>query len=852
MSTFLGFIKNKDEVKFHFNTNLGTGERTPFDSPINGADIKIRIYYRDSTEITATADSVASANPSTGGHRVLWTATKIKEGALIEFILDPVAAGDTVDGVRVHQVIATAIGCAKGSSALGGYVRLETPTVFDERTGLTSGTITAVGEPDYGVVFTGGGTPTNVDFDPDILQGAVLANLEAETTDDLVQYLPILGGYFFTTGANRTTKVFGIAKDPKFGIIEAGKSVFVDTNWAGTGLVEAGNGTGWTFITAPVGADDTKYPDSGNNLSIYINPASMRLPEVTVKGIEKTSPLYNPFVLGQLSFKCNSASFGAVSTQSEFSTDITYSATVARKYLGALMLITGRADGDGEPDIEDTNGEWRTIVKITEDDPPGGIIRFHLDKPLTFSPDTGSTSRGASSTGHFGVVWLNHTLPSMISGPRPIYIDGTNGDDGDGGLTEESPVKTMGQAKIMAKDGDHIIFLESPSDVAEVDFTQSQLKFSTKKIAGSAYLKVTGIRPKFINFRWSSISSQEIKLGAVEKATVINSYLKSGFFLMAPCDISILDNSRVDNIANDTGSPHTSGTLIVSNSWLEDLNTGDPPPEFDRLFFSNGSRFGGEFFSAHAAPTIIASDCFFENATNLGIYSGTIDSIFTNCTYKVLTDVYGSLFNGCQIKGGANFKGDVTVINCNLGAITINGTGIILKSNTLQSLTLGATAENCRFEGNDIDGTLTITAGAGLTTRNEFSNNVYQLLTNNEPSGTANVFDFDNRLWDQAAITAGLTQQQVRDAMKLSPTAGAPSADSIDFELQRLKDIIDLPFAFDFVDTFGTIGPVAIWFTTDAKTTPLLYAEILKSDNTTPANASEVAHRLSVKTAPIP
>ena len=63
-----------------------------------------------------------------------------------------------------------------------------------------------------------------------------------------------------------------MALDPSFGISEGGSTI-IDTNWNGEGagtLVEAGNGSGWTFI---LGYTTNVYPLASDLLDLFINPS---------------------------------------------------------------------------------------------------------------------------------------------------------------------------------------------------------------------------------------------------------------------------------------------------------------------------------------------------------------------------------------------------------------------------------------------------------------------------------------------------------------------------------------------------------------------------------------------------
>ena len=152
-----------------------------------------------------------------------------------------------------------------------------------ERTGVTSGHITRTGYPDYGVIFTSISEGQGVrEFDVNLLEGALIENYSAVVgnTSGKKRYFIILGGYYFDDSDDTTDKVFGIALDPAFNIREGGTNI-VDTNWSGTDLAEAGDGSGWTFIIADAGIDDV-HPVSDNVLKIWYNPAIQRVKDVIV------------------------------------------------------------------------------------------------------------------------------------------------------------------------------------------------------------------------------------------------------------------------------------------------------------------------------------------------------------------------------------------------------------------------------------------------------------------------------------------------------------------------------------------------------------------------------------------
>jgi len=116
-----------------------------------------------------------------------------------------------------------------------------------------------------------------LDFDPDILEGAIIENI-ALLTAGQERFFKILGGYYFNDTSDTVSKVFGIALDLKFGITEGG-STTIDSNWDGFDIDEPGNGSGWTFIVAAKSVTDDEtatFPDSDDILKIWLNPAYQR------------------------------------------------------------------------------------------------------------------------------------------------------------------------------------------------------------------------------------------------------------------------------------------------------------------------------------------------------------------------------------------------------------------------------------------------------------------------------------------------------------------------------------------------------------------------------------------------
>lgn len=145
-------------------------------------------------------------------------------------------------------------------------VLAKVPVAFAERGTVTSENITRTGYPNMGVIFTTSTVTAQEDFDGKSLIGAKIYTPPVSSADNPAgdREFIILGGYYFDDSTDTTHKVFGVALEIMFGITEGG-SVIVNTNWTGTTLDEAGNGSGWTFIVAQAAS---LYPENGENLNI--------------------------------------------------------------------------------------------------------------------------------------------------------------------------------------------------------------------------------------------------------------------------------------------------------------------------------------------------------------------------------------------------------------------------------------------------------------------------------------------------------------------------------------------------------------------------------------------------------
>lgn len=164
-----------------------------------------------------------------------------------------------------------------------------------ERRKIRSGRIYPKGSTGakYGVIYTVNKTQSEEDLglEPELMVGAYLGlRTYAETDTD--RFFEILGGYFYHDNypePGTTTKVFGIALEPEFGITEGGTTTPKD-KWRlddplRTTLDESywsKDGTkyhGWTFIVNLKERD--AYPISDDELKIFVFCPTIKNIEVT-------------------------------------------------------------------------------------------------------------------------------------------------------------------------------------------------------------------------------------------------------------------------------------------------------------------------------------------------------------------------------------------------------------------------------------------------------------------------------------------------------------------------------------------------------------------------------------------
>ena len=151
-----------------------------------------------------------------------------------------------------------------------------------ERRDLRSGRIYREGSsPEYGVIFTSHVLKTEDDLglDPNVLFGAFIGHKQLPESDRQ-KIFEILGGYFYHDNypdIGITTKVFGFALEPEFGVIEGGaatlndkwklkdpeKPILDESYWS----KKYGPHHGWTFIVTL--KEREKYPRSEDRLKIF-------------------------------------------------------------------------------------------------------------------------------------------------------------------------------------------------------------------------------------------------------------------------------------------------------------------------------------------------------------------------------------------------------------------------------------------------------------------------------------------------------------------------------------------------------------------------------------------------------
>ena len=163
-----------------------------------------------------------------------------------------------------------------------------------ERTAIVSGAITPqdanAGSKDHGVVFTfnkvfatvpdpNANTQLEIsELTPEIFLNTIIENTELPASDS-DRFFHVIGGYFINYEGSgnsrvvRTTQVFGVALEDRFGIVEGGTNILVD-KWKllekGRKLVDMDerakgpeNEIGWTLIVEEAKLPRNKYPFSG-------------------------------------------------------------------------------------------------------------------------------------------------------------------------------------------------------------------------------------------------------------------------------------------------------------------------------------------------------------------------------------------------------------------------------------------------------------------------------------------------------------------------------------------------------------------------------------------------------------
>jgi len=163
-----------------------------------------------------------------------------------------------------------------------------------ERRDLRSGRIYQEGlPPEYGVIFTSNESKTEDDLglDPNLMLGALIG-VKKYPENETARFFEILGGYFYHDNypdPGTTTKVFGIALQPEFGVTEGGtttldnnwnlddpeKPILDESYWSG----RIGKHHGWTFIVTL--KERKEYPTSDEKVKIFVHCPEIK--EISVK-----------------------------------------------------------------------------------------------------------------------------------------------------------------------------------------------------------------------------------------------------------------------------------------------------------------------------------------------------------------------------------------------------------------------------------------------------------------------------------------------------------------------------------------------------------------------------------------
>ena len=348
-------------------------------------------------------------------------------------------------------------------------------------------------------------------------------------------------------------------------------------------------------------------------------------------------------------------------------------------------------------DFEASSTEGAAALTVTFTDKSAGTVtQWQWDFDNDGTPD--STTQNPTHT-YSAPGW--YTVKLTVTGPggsdscvkeRYIlvandiyYVDGTNGDDGNGGTGWNDAWKTIGKALSVAGDYDLVL-------VADATYTETDLNFNGKKI----YLKgvdknTAGQRPVIDcqgNGRAFVFSSGETADSVVDNFTIRNGNA-SDYGGAVSCLLSS------PSIINCTFSGNSAG----SNAGAIYFYSGSPT--LSNCTFSDnkaGGNGGGAIYCDSSNPTL--TNCIFSGNSADGkwtiggdggaVYSYFSDMVLSNCTFS------GNKAAGKE--GGAIccYGGNLSLTHCTLinNKANWHGGAIYCMDNGNMSIS------NCLFSGN--------------------------------------------------------------------------------------------------------------------------------------------------------
>ncbi|RKY18279.1 MAG: hypothetical protein DRP63_02330 [Planctomycetota bacterium] len=262
------------------------------------------------------------------------------------------------------------------------------------------------------------------------------------------------------------------------------------------------------------------------------------------------------------------------------------------------------------------------------------------------------------------------------------YVDGVNGDDGNGGTGWSDAWKTIGKALSVAGDYDLVV-------VADATYNETDLNFNGKKICLKGVDHNTSGAQPVIDRQQAGeafiFDSGETEDSVIDNFTIKNSNVLAGG--------AIYCNSSSPTIVNCTFSDNYAtwygGAICCAN--------GSKPTLTNCTFSGNSSdEIGGAIYCQESSsPTI--TNCTFSGNSAVW-YGGAIycqDSSSPSITDCTFSD------NSAKYNGGAVYctRSSLTMTNCLFSGNSASGSGgaIYFRGSSSSSIT------DCTFSGNNAD-----------------------------------------------------------------------------------------------------------------------------------------------------